>query len=120
MVLGYRVGRVRAIFSIPKRHIQALFPRRAPPEWLAYVELYSKFTQANPIHDLYKITKARAQNGERLVMIIPLESIHCSIHLFPSFGRAAPQHWTSSNVLDLCDRFWVNSFTDRYTYGTVV
>ncbi|KAF8219436.1 hypothetical protein L208DRAFT_1340031, partial [Tricholoma matsutake] len=36
-----------------------------------------------------------------------------SVHLFPNFGAHIPPPWTSSNVLDECDIFFVNIFTDH-------
>ena len=116
---GYRIGRVKAVFTIPKRFVQQLFPSQDPPAQLAYVEWFTSFAQPDPIHGLYKLQKA-ARNGVRFASIIPLASIRRSIHLYPSFGRTVPADWTSSNVLDKCDKFFVNCFTDRHTYGTVV
>ena len=62
------------------------------------------------------------QGGEELVSIVLITSIRQSIHLFPSsFGPTAttPQanEWTSHNILDKSDTFYVNPFTDRYTYS---
>jgi len=52
----------------------------------------------------------------QICSIIPLANICRSVHLFPKFGPFAPQEWTSSNVLDLCNTFFVNDFTDRHMY----
>lgn len=111
--------RVRAIFSIPKRHVPTLFPEREPPPYLAYVEWFMPFTQPSPLHGLYKISKAIV-GKVRHTAIVPLSDIRRSIHLYPLFGHVAPEQWSSGNVLDLCEQFWVNSFTDRHAYSTVV
>ena len=118
--IGYRLGRVRVIFSIAPRHISSLFPNNAPPTYLAYVEWFTPFTEKpEALHGLYKVQKA-FQGGVRLANVIPLKNIRRSMHVYPSFGRVVPKEWTSANVLDLCNTFFVNSFTDRHVYGTVV
>lgn len=122
---GYRVARVRAIFSIPKHRIPILFPAQRPPEYLAYIEWYTPFTAApGDVHDLYKITQvtstAERDTVPRSCTIIPLTDVRRSIHLYPCFGRKVPRDWTSDNVLDCCPKFLVSCFTDRHTYGTVV
>ena len=121
MILGHRIAQLKVIFSIPKRATAQLFPyNHPPPHYLAYVEWFTPFTkspQAN--HLLYRIKRSLSPNGERLASIIPLQNIRRSIQLFPSFGPVAPREWTSSNVLDLCPSFYVNSFTDRHSYHTI-
>ena len=118
LCLGYRIGRVRVIFSIPQQHVHGLFANAKPPAQLAYIEWFTPFTQPDPNHGLYKISKAM-KNGLRHTSIIPLDHIRRTIQLFPSFGATVPEDWTSENVLDECTKFFVNSFTDRHTYGTV-
>ncbi len=98
--------------------MQRLFPNNPSPRYLAYVEWFSPFTRPDPNHDMYKISRS-IRDGHRLAAVIPLDNIRRSIHLFPSFGQHAPVEWNSSNVLELCEKFFVNSFTDRHVYGTV-
>ena len=107
---------------MPARHVATLFPRGAadPPTYLAYVEWFTPFTPSpDPLHGLYRVKKA-LQSGVRQAEIVSLHSIRRSVHVYPSFGHVVPSHWSSSNVLDNCDIFFVNSFTDRHVYGTVV
>ena len=120
--LGYQVARVRAIFSFPKATIPQIFAEdRPPPKYMAYVEWYTETTsrQRNKSHGLYKIKSAYI-GQERSVAIVPIDRIRRSVHLFPSFGKDVPSQWTSSNVLDLCDTFFVNSFSDRHAYHTML
>ena len=121
MILGYRIAQLKVIFSIPNRAKAQLFPaNHLSPQYLAYIEWFTPFTnspQSN--HLLYRIKRALSPNGKRLASIVPLQSIRWSIQLFPSFGPVAPREWTSSNVLDLCPLFYINSFTDRHTYHTI-
>jgi hypothetical protein len=86
---------------------------------MAYVEWFTAFTNPNPNHSMYKVLRA-LQNGERLCSIIPVSDFCHSIHLIPCFGKVAPVHWTSSNMLEQCDSFYVNPFSDRHTYMTII
>ncbi|KAN0118039.1 hypothetical protein V8E52_005626, partial [Russula decolorans] len=54
--------------------------------------------------------------GRRCAAIIPVESIICSVHLFPRFGPQCPRDWDSFSVLEQCNTFYVNPFSDRYNY----
>lgn len=96
-----------------------MFPaEQPPPKYLAYIEWFSKFTDPIANHGLYKISRS-LDRGERVSEIIPLANIRRSIHLIPEFGPIAPRTWTSSNVLELCNTFFVNSFSDRHAYNTI-
>jgi hypothetical protein len=120
MYIGHCVAQVRVIFSIPKLVRDTLFPAdRQPEQHLAYVEWFKPFSSVpTSDHMMYKVSRS-IKDGDRIASIIPISSIRCSIHLFPKFGPVAPRTWTSSNVLEECSTFFVNSFADRYTYNTV-
>lgn len=116
--VGYHIGRIRVVFSLPDRFFPIMFSNGAEvPQHLAYVEWYSPLSD-NPEqnHLLYKVSPQKEPDGTRVCSIIPLANIRRSVHLFPKFGPFAPQEWTSSNVLDLCNTFFVNDFTDRHMY----
>ncbi|KAH9829113.1 uncharacterized protein C8Q71DRAFT_718714 [Rhodofomes roseus] len=121
-VTGYRVGQVRAIFSLSKKAHQNVFQDHPDaPSHFVYLEWFSRFKpRPEPNHLFYRIQRPRTQDGERFAAIVPLESLHRSAHLIPKFGAVQPPEWTSDNVLELCETFYVNSFTDRHTYITVV
>ncbi|CDO77553.1 hypothetical protein BN946_scf184912.g52 [Trametes cinnabarina] len=104
---GYRVGRIRLIFKIPRRASERLFPGMIPPGQLAYVDWFSTFTAPNPVHGLYKVSRPRGRSGEKLPSVIPVNQIRRSCHLYPDFGPVAPRDWSSSTVLDQCEQFWV-------------
>ncbi|KAF8975663.1 hypothetical protein BDQ17DRAFT_1395239 [Cyathus striatus] len=106
--------------SIPGRLIQHFpFPHVLyNPEHLAYVEYIPD--EPHPNHLMYKISPKKDKDGDRLGEIISVERIQRSVHLFPKFGSFAPVQWTSSTVLDLCDTFFINSFTDKHLYHIFV
>ncbi|KIM35645.1 hypothetical protein M413DRAFT_20740 [Hebeloma cylindrosporum] len=119
---GYRVGRIRVVFSLPPASLSVLFNAQVTvPEHLVYVQWFSRFAVRGPDrnHQLYKISPLKEPDGTHVCSIIPLANVHRSVHLFPRFGRFAPAEWTSSNVLDLCDTFFVNTFTDRQLYRVI-
>ncbi|KIJ15199.1 hypothetical protein PAXINDRAFT_77646, partial [Paxillus involutus ATCC 200175] len=120
-VQGYRVGQVRAIFSIPPQTQSLIFGRIHPPipRHLAYIEWFSPFSSSpEPNHGMYKVT-CSIVNGERVASIVPVANIRRSVHLIPKFRAVAPRDWTSSNVLERCNTFFVNQFTDRHAYRTI-
>ncbi|KAI0054953.1 hypothetical protein BV25DRAFT_1816322 [Artomyces pyxidatus] len=121
-VIGYRVGQIRLVFGLSIRANNAAFskPQDAPTHF-AYIEWFSRFAgAAEPHHNMYKVLRSmNRQRTERVASIVPVTQLHRSVHLVPKFGPEAPREWSSSNVLELCQHFFVNSFTDRHTYITV-
>ncbi|KAJ4474042.1 hypothetical protein C8J55DRAFT_537034 [Lentinula edodes] len=60
-----QIGRVRAIFSLPKQYLNQLFPANVtPPVHLAYVEWFTKFTQRpEPYSLLYHVKPQFCRDG---------------------------------------------------------
>ncbi|KAI0639898.1 hypothetical protein C8Q77DRAFT_1214290 [Trametes polyzona] len=113
---GYHVAQLRLVFKLPAAASRELFPDVLAPGPLAYVERFSPLTAPDPVHGLYKVTRQRDAAGARLASVVEVRSIRRSCHLFPITGAVIPREWTSSTVLDNCDRFWVNSFSDIHMY----
>lgn len=108
---GYRVAQVRAIFILPE-----YFPLRVP---LAYVEYFTPFTTQRKDNELYAV-KRSWKAGRRESAVISIEAIRCSCHLIPIFGGRVDPSWTSDNVLELCDSFYLNSYLDIETFQMIV
>ncbi|KAN0103742.1 hypothetical protein V8E52_011679, partial [Russula decolorans] len=125
-VNGHRIAQVRVVFEIPNKVVQEhqLFGSSASvasPKHLAYVEWFSPLSASPDVNNcMYKVTKLVHKNcdSRQSVAIIPIESILCSIHLFPQFRSGTPPHWDTFSVLEQCDAFFVNPFSDRYNYLT--
>ncbi|KAL0572117.1 hypothetical protein V5O48_009844 [Marasmius crinis-equi] len=122
-VSGYRVGQVRLLFTLRKSHLDALFEGDEQdyiPRHLAYVEWFTPFRSSpEPVHGLYKISRA-ITDGNRDSSIVPVADFRRSVHLYPKFGPIVPEEWTSSNVLDEASVFYINSYSDRHAYYTIL
>lgn len=116
-----RVGQVRLIFSIAELAKDTTFHDRADdvPEQLAYIEWFSQRKRyPGKHHGLYKIKRSLRQD-ERMVSILPIDRIKRSVSLFPVFGPALNPSWTKDNVLEVCEEFYMNPFSDRHAYITM-
>ncbi|KZT64605.1 hypothetical protein DAEQUDRAFT_678329 [Daedalea quercina L-15889] len=118
LILTYmRVGQVRAIFSLPEKHLHALSPG-LPIEvlqHLVYIEWFSKFTtRPDERYQMYKIR--RLTGAARIASVVPLRYIERSVHLYPKWGGTAPSHWSSENVLAECSAFYVNLYKEPHSY----
>ena len=118
---GYRIGRIRVVFSLPETSLSTLFnPGVEVPALLAYIQWFSAFPAIpDRNHLLYKIKAMKDADGTHIASVIPLKNVRRSAHLFPKFSVFAHQDWASSTVLDLCDTFYVNTFTDRHFFRIV-
>ncbi|PPQ63295.1 hypothetical protein CVT24_006740 [Panaeolus cyanescens] len=114
----FRVVQVRCVFSFPKHATDQLFPGGFPHTHMAYVELFSAMSPSSMDRStgLFKISRITDDN-QRRGMLVPVDMIVGSVHLYPKFGPQAPVAWTSSNVLDKATQFYVNEFSDRFIYS---
>ncbi|KAI1789741.1 hypothetical protein LXA43DRAFT_948029 [Ganoderma leucocontextum] len=119
-VKGYRVGRLRLIFKLPKSACEHHLPNVITPGHLAYVEWFTPFSQPDRIHSMYKVSGSVNARGEPLAEVIEVRNIRRSCHLTPICSTQMPRDWTSSNILDSCKHFWVNPFSDLHMYMTLV
>jgi hypothetical protein len=104
---------VRAIFSI-KPNV-ALYPYL-----LAYVEYFTNFKEQPHRHTgLYEVSRTKSSSGKRQSAVVPLDTLYRSCHLIPKFGASIPPHWKSSNVLEICNTFYLNDMIDLPLYQTL-
>ncbi|KAJ3576991.1 hypothetical protein NP233_g6 [Leucocoprinus birnbaumii] len=94
------------------------FPNGCKFKYFAYVEWFLPFSRAriDSASGLYRITRAfeEGPRKHRKASIIPIDYITQSIHLFPKFGPAVPPDWMSDSVLEDCEVFYVNTFSNRF------
>lgn len=119
-VTGYQVAQVRAVFEIPPKARSSVFlsepSETSPPTHLAYVEWFSPIPAIrDPNSLLYRVSRL-TYNGRRRASVIPVDSILCSVHLFPRFGQSTPPDWKTFTVIEACNSFYVNPFSDRHNY----
>ena len=122
-VEGHCVGRVRCVFTLPLEYFTHTFSHlvggRVPPKYLPNVEWFTPFPiSADQNHLLYKISKLQVHSKQQ-VSIVPVQLIHQSVHLFPKFGAVAQDEWKSTNVLNLCQIFSTNPFSDHFPYSNL-
>ncbi|KAI0629511.1 hypothetical protein C8Q77DRAFT_1235654 [Trametes polyzona] len=113
---GYHVAQLRLVFKLPPAASTELFPDVIAPGYLAYVERFTPFATPSPDHGLYKVTRQRDAAGARLATVVEVRNIRRSCHLLPVTGAVIPREWTSSTVLDTCENFWLNTFSDLHMY----
>ncbi|KAI9449055.1 hypothetical protein BJY52DRAFT_1127054 [Lactarius psammicola] len=113
---GNRIAQIRVIFQIPTRVTCSVFLNDNAPTYLAYAEWFSPLSQTpDGNHHMHKVSRL-AVGGRRRASVIPVDSIIGSVHLIPRFGPATPRDWNSFSVLELCDTFYVNPFSNRDNY----
>ncbi|KAF8271908.1 hypothetical protein EI94DRAFT_1567196, partial [Lactarius quietus] len=112
---GHRIAQLHAVFQIPKHLVGDIFPGIKAPNHLAYAEWFSPFAAArDPNHQLHRVSRSM-HCGKWRATVIPVESILRSVHLLPHFG-STPLRSTSFSILENCNTFYVNPFSDRHNY----
>ena len=80
------------------------------------------FSQTSPLPNIdskfYKIKKSKKNGTNELnTGIVTLDQVQQSIHLIPVFPKNSTNTlWTSETVLDLCDTFFINNWSNIRTY----
>ncbi|KAL0563974.1 hypothetical protein V5O48_018083 [Marasmius crinis-equi] len=125
---GTRIGRVQAIFILPSViKLQGLGSFTAPKSWptypLAYVEWYTKPMRSiheRDLHGFYSVSKAYGPDKTTPQWsFIPLCNIRQTCMLIPNFKKSPlSDEWTSQNVLDKADHFFVNNRQSVPRYKT--
>ena len=118
----YRVAQVLVVFALPKAIRKRILEHNSDaliPTALAYIHWFTPFgrrPEAN--HGMYSV-KHSLVAGQREASIIPVANLYRSVSLIPKYPLEVPDDWTCHNVLDKCNTFFVNVFTDPHTYMTI-
>ena len=126
---GTRAGRVKVVFTLP-RTLNIFGPQPAPAAWprgpLAYIKWYTPLRRApNGAHSFYKVARMPSSGQNALVpgVIVPLANIRQTCALAPAYGGcldiASQWEWTSENMLDKAEDFFINNWQSLYTYKTI-
>ncbi|KAL0568043.1 hypothetical protein V5O48_013944 [Marasmius crinis-equi] len=125
---GTRVGRVQVIFKLPTViKLPGLGNFSPPKSWptypLAYVEWFTKPTLSaheRDLHGFYSISKAYAPDKVTPQWsFVPLCNIRQTCMVVPNFKKSPlGQGWTSRNVLDQAQHFFVNKWQSVQRYKT--
>jgi hypothetical protein len=123
-VIGCRVARLKVIFQLPETVKRYGIEEPAPLDWpttpLVYVTWFSHFrSRPDPGLGMYHVKPSVASDGTPQGAIIPLSDIRQSCMLVPSSRTDWDPTWTSGNVLDNCQSFFVNNLQSKYTYQTI-
>jgi len=108
------------VFQIPAKAIVEVSPalNTTPPTYLAYIEWFSTLSGIpDPKHRMFRVSRSM-RDGRRHAAVIPVDLVVCSVHLFPWFGPLVPKEWNSFTVLEECQAFYINPFTDVSSYLT--
>ncbi|CAE6534652.1 unnamed protein product [Rhizoctonia solani] len=112
-LLGYRAGRVRALFTLPE-HLRFYYPGQ-----LAYLELFTPFdASAPPFTKLHSTKPDYDSKGVRRTLVVPVTDIIFATHLVPKFHMLNEEIEINQYVdlLDLGRNFWLNHYYNHHFY----
>ena len=114
-MIGFTAARVQAIFQLPLE-----FGVFAEP--LAFVEWFMPFNEPMANLEMHQVSWSTCRHS-RQTSIIPINQIHCLLHLIPQFGRRIDLSWTADNILDKCEKYYVNPYVRHLDFvfsGTIL
>ncbi|KAJ7155306.1 hypothetical protein C8R46DRAFT_1296802, partial [Mycena filopes] len=101
-VKGLRPAQVRVIFTLPPQF--GTFPHP-----LVYIEWFTPLNSPDPISGMYT-TRRSARVRRRNAAVVSVEDLVRGCHLMGKCGLKIDRKWTSDNVLDTADTFYVNPY----------
>jgi hypothetical protein len=105
---GLRVGQVRVIFNLPPQF-------GSYPHPLAYVEWFTPLRTKDPVTGMYSISRS-TRLGRRNAEVVSVTCIVRACHLVGKTGREIDHKWTTENILEEANTFWVNNYIDVDTF----
>lgn len=109
---GITVVQIQVIFKVPRQlgHY---------PHPLVYVEFFfgSQVLTANT--KMYQVHHAY-RGGHKKAAVIQLDCIQSGCHLIPKFGTEIDSTWTSENIWEKCDNFYVNTYLTPHFFQVLL
>ena len=105
---GLCVGQVQVIFNLPPQFGRYLHP-------LAYVEWFTPLRTKDKITGMYSVSRS-TRLGRRNAEVLSATCIVRACHLVGKTGREIDHAWTTENLLEEANTFWVNNYIDVDTF----
>ncbi|KAL0565177.1 hypothetical protein V5O48_016854, partial [Marasmius crinis-equi] len=70
----------------------------------------------DPNHLLHKVSRVKFSDGGELASAVDVSNIVRSVLLTPRFGKVTDRSWSSSNVMERCNEFYVNPYPDQHDW----
>ncbi|KAG1794623.1 uncharacterized protein HD556DRAFT_1236445, partial [Suillus plorans] len=106
--VGVRVAQVRVIFTLPRQF-------GAYSRALAYVEWFTPLRIPDASSGLHQVSRS-TRRLHRNAAVIHVDEIARPCHLIPKMGQFVDRGWTSTNVYELVNDFYLNTFIDLDTF----
>ncbi|QRW05963.1 hypothetical protein RhiLY_11306 [Ceratobasidium sp. AG-Ba] len=109
------VGRIRAIFALPRRHHSLC------SEKLAYIERFTPFSARPSTTASLYTTQHALQRGRRSAVVIPLSRLRMTCHLVPRYHLLDPDYPVSSStdLLTTHSTFYLNKYASPWLFSVL-
>ncbi|KAG9125851.1 hypothetical protein FRC07_005943 [Ceratobasidium sp. 392] len=110
--LGFKAGRVCAIFELPQ-HMSSICSEK-----LVYVELFRPFSATASFPVSLYTTGHMMRDNQHCAMVMPLSCVRMACHLTPRYHLFDPQHPINhtSDLLVLHNSFYLNKYASQFIY----
>jgi hypothetical protein len=109
-VLGVRVVQVRIIFTLPHQFQVGMYS-----QVLAYVKWFTPLWEPDLSSSLCQVSHLAHQLHQNAAVIHIDEVIHLC-HLIPKMEPSVDPGWTSANIYEMANDFYLNTFIDLETF----
>ncbi|KAH7910151.1 hypothetical protein BJ138DRAFT_969506, partial [Hygrophoropsis aurantiaca] len=97
-------AQVRVLFHLPPQFGPCKHP-------LAYIEWFTPLQRFDPVAGMYIVSRSTRQH-RRHAAVVSVDRIVRNCHLIAKCGREISGDWTTDNVLERANQFFVNSYID--------
>jgi len=102
-VLGVRVAQVHIIFTLPHQFQVGMYSRA-----LAYTKWFTPLREPDLSSGLHQVSRSTCQL-HRNAAVIHIDEVVCPCHLIPKMGPSVDPGWTSVNVYEMENDFYLNT-----------